>query len=137
MASDRRNRAEDNDNGSRTLAPFLWGVLTGGLVGAAFALLYAPKAGSEMRRDLRFRVDDMTDSVNDLINRVMDSEPEYENESRDRAARVVDNAKTKASDLMNDAERSIKEARRRAQSTPSQESNTNTDVPPEATNDAL
>lgn len=137
MASDRRNYSQDDNNGSSNLAPFLWGVLAGGLVGAAFALLYAPKTGSETRRDLRFRFDDMTDSVNDLIKRTMGEEEEYANDSRDRAARVVDNAKAKASDLMNDADRSIREARRRAQSTTTQGSNTDNDVPPEATNDEL
>lgn len=142
MASNNRK----NNNGSSGLAPFIIGVVTGGLVGAAFALLYAPKPGSDMRRDLRFRLDDMTDSVNDLISKATGSVPEYLNESRDRAARVVDDARTKASDLIQNADRTIAEARRRAQtgetntstgSAAGQPNNTNSDLPPDAINNAL
>lgn len=32
---------------------FLRGLLLGGLVGAVAALLYAPKSGKEMRRDIK------------------------------------------------------------------------------------
>jgi gas vesicle protein len=142
MASNYRKNTE----GQSGLMPFVLGVVTGGLVGAAFALLYAPKPGSDMRRDLRFRLDDMTDSINDLISKATGSAPEYGNESRDRAARVVDDARTKASDLIQNADRTIAEARRRAQSgdaaSPNiegsgQPNNTNSDLPPDAINDAL
>jgi gas vesicle protein len=143
MASKNRNNYDNENNG---LAPFLWGVLAGGLVGAAFALLYAPKPGTETRRDLRFRLDDMTDSINDLINKATGKEAEFNNESRDRGARIVDAARTKASDLIENADRTIAEARRRAQSGEAsapnadgveQRNNTNTDLPPDAINDAL
>jgi gas vesicle protein len=135
MASNRREDRYEEENPSK-LAPFLWGVLTGGLVGAAFALLYAPKPGSETRRDLRFRLEDVTESINDLIAKTMGDVPDYGNESRERGARVVDDARSRANDLMSDADRTIAEARRRA-STPPQESNTGTELPPEAKNDAL
>ena len=143
MSSKNRNNYDNDNNG---VAPFLWGVLAGGLVGAAFALLYAPKPGSDTRRDLRFRLDDMTDSINDLINQATGKAPEYNHESRDRAARVVDEARTKASDLIENADRTIAEARRRAQnggaSAPNadgaeQRNNTSTDLPPDAINNAL
>jgi gas vesicle protein len=142
MASNNRR----NNNESSGLSPFLLGVVTGGLVGAAFALLYAPKPGADMRRDLRFRLDDMTDSINDLITKATGASPEYANDSRDRAARVVDEFRSKASDLIQNADRTIAEARRRAQngdaSAPNTEgggqpNNTNTDLPPDAINDAL
>lgn len=142
MASNNRKNTE----GSSGLMPFVLGVVTGGLVGAAFALLYAPKPGSDMRRDLRFRLDDMTDSINDLINKATGGMPEYGNESRDRGARIVDDARTKASDLIQNADRTIAEARRRAQTgdatSPNSEgagqpNNTNSDLPPDAINNAL
>jgi len=143
MSSNKRNTYENENSG---VAPFLWGVLAGGLVGAAFALLFAPKPGTDTRRDLRFRLDDMTDSINDLINKATGNVQEFKNESRDRGARVVDAARTKASDLIQNADRTIAEARRRAQngeaSAPNaegaeQRNNTNTDLPPDAINDAL
>lgn len=142
MASNNRKNTEESSG----LMPFVLGVVTGGLVGAAFALLYAPKPGSDMRRDLRFRLDDMTDSINDLITKATGSTTEFMNESRDRGARVVDDARTKASDLIQNADRSIAEARRRAQNGDAslanregigQPNNTNSDLPPDAINDAL
>ena len=142
MASNNRKNTE----GSNGLIPFVLGVVTGGLVGAAFALLFAPKPGTDMRRDLRFRLDDMTDSINDLVSKATGSTAEFMNESRDRGARVVDQARSKASDLIQNADRTIAEARRRAQtgdaSTPNREgagqpNNTNSDLPPDAINDAL
>lgn len=140
MPSNNRKNSSDNQNSG--VKPFVIGVLTGGLVGAAFALLYAPKQGSETRRDLRFRLDDMTDSINDLILKATGSMPEYQNDSRDRGDRIVDDAKSKANGLMQDADRSIAEARRRAQvkiepDPAAQQTSTGSDVPPEATNDAL
>ena len=143
MSSNKRNNYENENNG---VAPFLWGVLAGGLVGAAFALLYAPKPGTDTRRDLAFRLDDMTDTINELINKATGKEAQFINESRDRGARVVDAARTKASDLIENADRTIAEARRRAQSGEAsapnaegegQRNNTNTDLPPEAINNAL
>jgi gas vesicle protein len=142
MASNNRKNTEESSG----LMPFVLGVVTGGLVGAAFALLYAPKPGTETRRDLRFRLDDMTDSINDLVRKATSSATEFGNESRARGARVVDDARTKASDLIQNADRTIAEARRRAQTgdagTPNREgvgqpNNTNSDLPPDAINDAL
>lgn len=142
MASNHRKK----NSASNGLSPFVLGIVTGGLVGAAFALLYAPKPGVETRRDLRFRLDDMTASINDLIERATGASTEYANDSRERAARVVDEFRTKASDLIQNADRTIAEARRRAQtgdaSTPNadggeQPNNTSTDLPPDAINNAL
>jgi gas vesicle protein len=42
-----------NDNSGQTFLSFLIGVILGGLVGAAVALLYAPQSGEETRAAIR------------------------------------------------------------------------------------
>lgn len=41
-----------NDKKKNHSNKFLWGAIIGGMVGAAAALLYAPKAGKEFRKEL-------------------------------------------------------------------------------------
>lgn len=130
MAS--HNKYESN---SGKFGPFLWGVLAGGLIGAAFGLLYAPKAGAETRRDLGDRLDDITDTINDILKGNSDETEGMPNAGRSRGAWVVDQARERASDLMSEAERAIHEARRRA--APPQQTNTAPDVPPDANTDEL
>ena len=48
------------DNSSKGL---LLGFLAGGVVGAIAALLYAPKAGRELRNDIRSKSDEYYDDV--------------------------------------------------------------------------
>lgn len=37
----------------------IWGLLIGGLVGGALGILFAPKAGRELRQDIRGKSDDL------------------------------------------------------------------------------
>lgn len=116
----------ENPNGG--VVPFLWGVLAGGLVGAAFALLYAPKKGEEIRSELAGKFDGITEAINSVLN----PEPSdmEDNAGRDRSTRVVDEARERAENLMRDADRTMDEARRRAST--AQQSNTGPIVPPDA-----
>ena len=41
----------------------LIGFLTGGIVGAAIALLYAPKSGKELRKDIKDKADEFKDEA--------------------------------------------------------------------------
>ena len=43
---------------SSVVAPIVGAFIVGGLIGAGIGLLFAPKAGEELRRDLGRRVDD-------------------------------------------------------------------------------
>jgi len=49
-----------------SLVPIASGFAAGALMGAGIALLFAPKAGSEIRRDLRKRADDVTRKVSEV-----------------------------------------------------------------------
>ena len=53
-----RNNSEQSSAGK-----FLLGLLAGGVVGSAIALLYAPKSGKELRRDIRDKKDYLFDEA--------------------------------------------------------------------------
>ena len=56
---------------SASILPIASGFVAGALAGAAVALLFAPKAGSEMRRELQNRANDVTRRVSAAADGVM------------------------------------------------------------------
>ncbi|MBN2385409.1 MAG: YtxH domain-containing protein [Anaerolineales bacterium] len=58
---------------SRISAGTFWGFLAGGLIGAAVALLYAPRSGSETRQKLAEDGQKLKDSAIESIKGVRDS----------------------------------------------------------------
>jgi len=91
--------AEEN----KFLRGLVIGALTGGIVGAAIALLYAPKSGKELRADLRQKADDMLEGAE-----------EYLTAAQKKAGEIVTDAKKKADTLLQDAERVISDAKHKA-----------------------
>ena len=49
------------------LLPFMLGAIVGGVVGATLALLYAPAEGSDLRRGVSEKLDDLTQGAKDII----------------------------------------------------------------------
>lgn len=106
-----RNRM--NNNGSSGLAPFFWGALAGGIVGAALGLLYAPAAGEDTRREVGDKVDDITDTINRILHSARNSADKMLNEGRVRADEMIGKTRERVDDLMEDADRVMDEARQR------------------------
>jgi YtxH-like protein len=52
---------------SGVAAPVVGAFIVGGLIGAGIALLFAPKASQDLRRDLGQRVDEALESKEDLV----------------------------------------------------------------------
>ncbi len=76
--SDEQNIVYVEDEAGHVWSSILAGVVIGALVGGALALLFAPKAGTQVRADLEGAVDDL----------------------RDRAEQAIDELQTSASDLV-------------------------------------
>lgn len=93
------------------------GALVGGAVGAITALLFAPKPGTELRRELADRstdlYNDMQNKAGDLIREKASTVSMYMNEGRARADEVVNTTKQQAGHLLYEAENLIREARDR------------------------
>jgi len=76
--------SRDNDLGKGLLIGFI----SGSVIGSIIALLYAPKSGKELRQDLKEKTDELMEE----------------------AEGYLANAKERATDLMNDGKKKIREA---------------------------
>ena len=65
-------------------------ILIGGLIGAAIALLYAPKSGRETRKDIKRAARRAKNSTVDFIEDTIDNVNDFVNDLRDKAADIVD-----------------------------------------------
>jgi gas vesicle protein len=82
---------------------FLCGLLMGGILGAATALLFAPKSGRELRSDLREMGGDAFEGAKKIYA-----------DSEEKARAIVGDAQRRAEELTRDAERYLAEARAKA-----------------------
>jgi gas vesicle protein len=82
---------------------FMLGVITGGVVGGLIALLYAPKSGKRLRRDIMEKKDDIMDDVEHYIA-----------STKDKAARLVTDGKKKAESIIDDAVKRAEEISKKA-----------------------
>lgn len=73
---------------------FLLGALIGGAVGAVTALLFAPKSGRELRRDIVDSTTDMYDRATDFVSNTIQ-------EGKNKAQGIIDAAKRQADSLLN------------------------------------
>lgn len=91
------------------------GLLTGGALGAALALLFAPKPGHELRGDIVELTNTYADKTGDAVNNASEKARQIVNDGRQRAEHIVEDARQKASSLLSDAERIVNDARAKAQ----------------------
>ena len=92
----------------------LIGLLTGGTVGAALALLFAPKSGQELRSDISNLTNEYVDKVNEMLNSATERAQQIVNDGRARAEGIIDEARERASTILTDAERIVTDARAKA-----------------------
>jgi gas vesicle protein len=67
--------------------------LLGGLIGAAIALLYAPKSGRETRKDISKAAKRVKRGAVDLVEDVTDSVSDFTSDMKDKAADIIDRGK--------------------------------------------
>jgi len=80
---------------------FTLGVLTGAMVGAAVALLYAPEKGKNLRDKISYKLNSLLDDLNETIERLQRDDYERTESESDK---VVADAQQKAEDLIKEAE---------------------------------
>lgn len=108
---------EENNNGSYTRG-FLMGALVGGAIGGIVALLFAPKSGRELRRDIADKTEEVYDKAQKYFTKDDEAPREFDdviNEGRLRAERIVTSARTQAENILESAEQVLKDAKSRAQ----------------------
>ena len=105
---------ETNPNKGSYGTGFLVGALVGGAVGAIVALLFAPKSGKELRRDIADRSEDLVDKAQEFFTKEKEQVEDVVNEGRMKAERIVSSARNQAESLLSNAEQVLRDARSRA-----------------------
>lgn len=102
---------EDNKSGKGLL---LFGLFIGGIVGAATALLTAPKSGRELRNDIRLKKDEYLDDTSEYLEIAKTKATDLINEGKKRSEKLISDAKEKATSLIKDANSILNQAKVRA-----------------------
>lgn len=87
------------------------GFFSGIVVGAAVALLYAPKSGKKLRRDINNKAQDLKEDAEEFINSAKEKALDVINDGRLKIEHLVSDAKNKADDLLKDANRFIEDTK--------------------------
>jgi gas vesicle protein len=87
------------------------GLLTGGAIGAFVALLYAPKSGKELRKDIENKTDEYYDETEKFIADAKVKAKDMMNEGKKRSEQLIANAKSRSEELLKNAERIFTEAK--------------------------
>lgn len=90
------------------------GFLAGTVVGAVLALLYAPKSGRELRRDIKEKSTELMGGAEEYLARARSKAVDIINEGKRRSENVISDARKQAESLMSDAERIIADAKGKA-----------------------
>jgi gas vesicle protein len=71
---------------------FLAGAIIGGVVGAAAALLMAPKSGEELREDIADKVQEISENTHDFADDIHEKGKRFANNASSGASSIVDQA---------------------------------------------
>lgn len=101
MESRENNQARSKEGASSK--NFLVGAVIGGVVGAAAALLLAPKAGKELRDDLNHQVNQLVEKTNQLSDEVGEKSSELAAKTKEKTASISKAVVQQSKDLVNKA----------------------------------
>jgi gas vesicle protein len=90
------------------------GLLAGGAIGALLGLLFAPKAGRELREDIKHKSDEYMDDAEKYIADAKTKAKDLINEGKKRSEKLISDAKTKSDELLKDAEKVFVDAKAKA-----------------------
>ena len=85
--ADGYDRFENEGNGG---GGFVMGLLTGTVLGAGLGMLFAPKAGAELRNQLSEQAGNLASQAQDGIRKVQESAPEWVERGKDMYGKAKD-----------------------------------------------
>jgi len=83
------DRLEREDGGGS----FLMGLLAGTVLGAGLGMLFAPKAGSELRNQLNEQAGKLRSTANDTLSQVKSTATDTYSQASDKVNQIVDKGK--------------------------------------------
>jgi len=83
------DRLEREDGGGS----FLMGLLAGTVLGAGLGMLFAPKAGSELRNQLNEQAGKLRSTANDTLSQVKSTATDTYSQASDKVSQIVDKGK--------------------------------------------
>lgn len=89
------------------------GFLVGGAIGAILALLYAPKSGRELRRDIKEKADGYIEDAEKYVSDAKEKAKNLINEGKKKSEKIIDEAKTKSEAILKDAEKLFKDVKQK------------------------
>ena len=78
---------------------FLLGILAGGATGGLLALLFAPKSGKEMRKDIVNKKNELVEDVEKYAENAKVKANDFFNDGKKKAGEFVEDAKRKAGEI--------------------------------------
>ena len=99
---------------NKTAKGLILGFVTGGIVGAAIALLYAPKSGRELRSDIRVKKDELLDDTSEYLQIAKTKASDMINEGKRKSEELISDARKKANSLIGDANSILNDAKEKA-----------------------
>lgn len=92
----------------------LIGFLTGAAVGSIMALLFAPKSGKELRKNIKNKSQDLIEDADEYLMKAKDKASQLINEGKKKSEKLVSETKEKVDTLLGEAERILTEAKDKA-----------------------
>jgi gas vesicle protein len=118
MSKEEEYPLRQEPRGGSKLVPFALGAIVGGVIGAAIALLYAPAEGSDLRQGMKNTIEDLTEGAKDIIRTAKSSAEklirDVIDDDEEEEPSAMGRTRGRANDIIEDADRAIAEARRRA-----------------------
>lgn len=107
-----------NKSESHFTQGLILGTIIGGTIGAITALLFAPKSGAELRRDIAEKSHELYDKTADYLysaeSQLGSAISSTVNEGRVRAQNIINSAKRQAEDILMSAENVLNDAKNKA-----------------------
>ena len=94
---------------SFSMKGFTAGAIVGALIGAAAALLYAPKPGADVRQSVASQASTLKEKSVDLTSATKDKAAQLTSQIKEQSTQLVDKVKAKTSSATEDAEEAIEE----------------------------
>lgn len=110
---------ENMEHTARSAKPVLKGLLVGGVIGAATALLFAPRSGEETRASIRDKAIDLrdrtTESVKDTVSQAKSRAYELKDDVWEKAEELKERGKQTAEEQLDRVSHAVKNGKKKVQ----------------------